>query len=285
MKVFIAGAGMMGCGIAIDVARKYEVILYDVSREPLQRARKMISEFEGIEERISFTEHIDDAENCEMVIESVYEDLDVKSDVLLKIEEISDAILCSNTSVICIDDIAERLKSRGRFLGVHWMNPPYVMPLVEIILSEYTDAETLERVKTFLGDLRKEVVVCRNQSLVNRFNAAVLSEASKMIEEGVRFEDIDKVWKSHLGILYTLFGPLGNIDYIGIDVVHAASLYLYQRFGDEKFRPSEWLVRKIEKGELGIKTGKGVYKYGDFEKSYLHRVEKIRMLLKFLDQK
>jgi 3-hydroxyacyl-CoA dehydrogenase len=121
-----------------------------------------------------------------------------------------------------------------------------------------------------------------NQSIVNRFNAAVLSEASKMIEEGVRVEDIDKVWRFHLGILYTLFGPMGNVDYIGLDVVYYASLYLYQRFRDEKFKPSHWLLEKVDKGELGVKTGKGIYEYQDIERAYVERVERIEKMLKFL---
>jgi len=288
MRVFIVGAGLMGQGIAIDVARKNDVVLYDVNKQALKNAEKMVGEMTDraeIEGNISFTHDIEDVKSCDLVIEAVFENLDVKADVLRRIEGLTDAPMCSNTSVICVDDIAERLEYRERFLGVHWMNPPHVMPLVEIVLSKYTNEKIAKFVKSFLKELGKEVVFCRNQSLVNRFNAAVLTEASRMVSEGVGFEDIDKVWKCHLGILYTLFGPLGNIDYIGLDVVYYASLYLYQRFGDEKFRPSDWLAEKVNNGELGVKTGKGIYKYPDFETAYLERVEKVEKLLRFLGLK
>lgn len=285
MKVFVAGAGLMGQGIAVDVARENDVVLYDISEHSLYTAKKMISEVidrVGIKGKIHFTDKIEDVTDCDLVVEAVFESLDVKTELLRKLEKLTDSPLCSNTSVICIDDIAERIDSKERFLGVHWMNPPYVMPLVEIILSRYTSTETARTVETFLKNLRKETVICRNQSLVNRFNAAVLNEASKMIDEGISFRDVDKVWKTHLGILYSLFGPLGNIDYIGLDVVYSASLYLFQRFADDKFKPSEWLTKKVESGELGVKTGKGIYEYGDFESTYIERVEKVEKLLKFL---
>jgi len=228
---------------------------------------------------------MEEVKTCDLVIEAVVESLEVKAEVLKKFEKLTKAPLCSNTSVICVNDIAERLDERERFLGVHWMNPPYVMPLVEVVLSKYTDQKVARFVDDLLKDLGKEVVFCRNQSIVNRFNAAVLSEASKMIEEGVRVEDIDRVWKSHLGILYTLFGPMGNVDYIGLDVVYYASLYLYQRFRDEKFKPSQWLLEKVDKGELGVKTGRGIYEYKDIERAYVERVERVEKMLKFLGLK
>ncbi|WP_290595762.1 MULTISPECIES: 3-hydroxyacyl-CoA dehydrogenase family protein [unclassified Archaeoglobus] len=285
MKIFIAGAGLMGQGIALDVARKNDVVLYDVSEQALENAKKVIGEMAKrvkIEGEISFTQNMEEARTCDLVIEAVVESLEVKTEVLKKIEKLTNAPLCSNTSVICVNDIAERLDERERFLGVHWMNPPYVMPLVEVVLSKYTDQKVASFVDNLLKDLGKEVVFCMNQSIVNRFNAAVLSEASKMIEEGVRVEDIDKVWRFHLGILYTLFGPMGNVDYIGLDVVYYASLYLYQRFRDEKFKPSHWLLEKVDKGELGVKTGKGIYEYQDIERAYVERVERIEKMLKFL---
>ncbi len=288
MRIFIAGAGLMGQEIAVDLAKKYDVILYDISEQAIERARNMVGKLaEGyeLEGKVDFTVEIGNAKNCDLVVESVFENLDVKVEVLSKLEKVTFSTfppLCSNTSVICVDDIAERLDSRERFMGVHWMNPPHVMPLVEIILSKYTKEETAGFVEDILKEIGKETVICRNQSLVNRFNAAVLAEASKMIEEGVDYRHIDRVWRTHLGLLYTLFGPLGNLDYIGLDVVYSASLYLHQRFRDEKYRPPAWLKEKIDRGELGVKTGRGIYTYTDFERAYLDRVKRIESLLKFL---
>lgn len=279
MRVFIAGAGLMGSGIALDVGRKHDVIIYDISDKALRNAEKMASEHRL---EVSVTKNIGEAAKCDIAIEAVFESLNLKVEVLSKLEKITKAYLCSNTSVISVDDIADRLESRERFCGLHWMNPPHVMPLVEIILSKYTEKNTVEFLEDFLRDLGKEPIICKGQSLVNRFNAAVLAEAAKMIEEGVKAEDVDKVWKCHLGILYTLFGPMGNIDHIGLDVVYYASLYLYERFGDEKFRPPQWLIEKVEKGELGVKSGKGVYEYPESERAFNERVVRVKNLLSFL---
>ncbi|AAB89233.1 3-hydroxyacyl-CoA dehydrogenase family protein [Archaeoglobus fulgidus] len=278
MKVFVIGAGLMGRGIAIAIASKHEVVLQDVSEKALEAAREQIPE--ELLSKIEFTTTLEKVKDCDIVMEAVFEDLNTKVEVLREVERLTNAPLCSNTSVISVDDIAERLDSPSRFLGVHWMNPPHVMPLVEIVISRFTDSKTVAFVEGFLRELGKEVVVCKGQSLVNRFNAAVLSEASRMIEEGVRAEDVDRVWKHHLGLLYTLFGPLGNLDYIGLDVAYYASLYLYKRFGDEKFKPPEWLQEKIKKGEVGVKAGKGIYEYGP--KAYEERVERLKKLLRFL---
>jgi 3-hydroxyacyl-CoA dehydrogenase len=278
MRVFVVGAGLMGRGIAIAIASKHEVVLQDVSEKALEAAREQIPE--ELLSRIEFTTSLEKVKDCDIVMEAVFEDLKTKVEVLREIEMLTSAPLCSNTSVISVDDIAEKLDSPSRFLGVHWMNPPHVMPLVEIVISRFTNSETVTFVESFLKELGKEVVVCRRQSLVNRFNAAVLSEASKMIEEGIKAEDIDRVWKRHLGLLYTLFGPLGNLDYIGLDVAYYASLYLYSRFGDEKFKPPEWLEERIKRGELGVKVGKGIYEYSF--KAYEERVERLKKLLNFL---
>jgi len=278
MKVMVVGAGLMGRGIAMAIAERHNVILQDVSEKALEAAREQIPD--ELLRRMEFTTSLEKARDCDIVMEAVFEDLNTKVEVLREVEKLTKATLCSNTSVISVDDIAEKLENPSRFMGVHWMNPPHVMPLVEIVISKYTDSEEISFVESFLKELGKEVVVCRSQSLVNRFNAAVLSEASKMIEEGVEAEEIDRVWKHHLGLLYTLFGPLGNLDYIGLDVAYYASLYLYKRFGDEKFKPPEWLQEKIQKGEVGVKAGKGIYEYGP--KAYEERVEKLRRLLEFL---
>ncbi|WP_202318546.1 3-hydroxyacyl-CoA dehydrogenase family protein [Archaeoglobus neptunius] len=288
MRAFVAGAGLMGQGIAVDLARRYDVLVYDISEQALENARKIITgiaEKAEVKGKIEFTTSLEDVKGCDVVVESVFENLEVKVELLRKIEKLTESPICSNTSVIVIDDIAERLESKERFLGVHWMNPPHIMPLVEIILSSYTDNETVRFVDGMLRNMGKKVVYCRNRSLVNRFNAAVLSESSRMIEEGVSFEDIDSVWKYHLGILYTLFGPLGNLDHIGLDVVHFASQYLYERYGDEKYRPSNWLLEKVQKGELGVKTGRGIYQYRDFESAYEERIKRILALMGCLDLK
>ncbi len=290
MKVFVAGSGIMGCGIAVAVAAKHDVLLYDINEDALNRASKIVSKIAAEAEvdtsKIKLTSNFNEVSKADLFIESVPESVAVKVPVLQKAEKLlpENAIICSNTSVISINDLAEHIEAKYRFSGLHWMNPPHVLPLVEIVTSNYTSKDTIAKLRTFLEGLEKKPVVCRDKSLVNRFNAAVLYEAAKMIEEGVTFKEIDDVWRYHLGILYTLFGPLGNIDYIGLDIVLAASRYLYERYEDEKFKPPEWLERCVSSGKLGVKSGSGIYRYSrSFEEEYSERIRRIRDMLKFLD--
>jgi 3-hydroxyacyl-CoA dehydrogenase len=300
-RVFITGGGLMGQGIAIEMARGgCDVTIYDVSEKALKNARKMIqTTLEELEKlgiakdisatlnRIDYRQNLDDLANSDLVLEAVTEELSVKASVLQELERYvgDDIPICSNTSVICINDLARYLTVKERFLGLHWMNPPYIMPLVEIVRSDFTSDSIISSIKDLLETrLSKKTIVCRNQSIVNRFNAAVLAEATRIIrDDELSFEDIDNVWKYHLGILYTLFGPMGNLDYIGLETVLAASMYLYERFKEEKFKPSEWLLEKVRRGEVGIKASKGIYEYNrSFEEMYLSRVISILELLKFL---
>jgi 3-hydroxybutyryl-CoA dehydrogenase len=120
--------------------------------------------------------------------------------------------------------------------------------------------------------------------LVNRMAAAVLVEAAKMIEEGVAtFEDIDRAWKEHMGYIFLQFGPFGNIDHIGLDTITMAANYLAFVLEDERFRPPSWLQEKVNAGNLGVKSGKGVYEYSKSPEDM--RIERIRKLLELIQQR
>ncbi len=295
MRALIVGAGLMGQGIAIEVARGTEsVTLYDISEDALKRARKGIVKTletlsrygiadESLISGIQFTTSLSDGSDADVVFEAVPEDATLKGRVLGEIEATVErqVPICTNTSIMRVSDLSRFLKARDRFLGVHWMNPPYVMPLVEVVIGEHTDSGVVGEVKSFLEGIGKTVVVCREQSMVNRFSAAVLSEAVRIMEnDGADFRDIDTVWRYHLGLLYTLFGPFGNLDFIGLDTVFLASRYLHS---PGESTPPEWLAEKVERGELGIKTGRGIYQYGRTQEELLSlRMEKILGLLRFL---
>jgi 3-hydroxyacyl-CoA dehydrogenase len=169
------------------------------------------------------------------------------------------------------------------------MNPPFVLPLVEIVKGPSTSEEIVKTVKIFLEEqCGKRTVICKDTPgfLVNRMMAAVLVEASKMIAEGLgTFEDIDRAWKEHLGVIFLEFGPFGNIDHIGLDVVNLAANYLAFTLEDERYRPPEWLLEKVNNGDLGTKSGKGIYDYGgkSAEDMRLERVEKLLKLLQSRD--
>ncbi|WP_456478453.1 3-hydroxyacyl-CoA dehydrogenase family protein [Geoglobus ahangari] len=296
MRALVVGAGLMGQGIAVEVSKGVEeVVLCDVSEDALERARRGIElslktlEKHGMADRsvlnrIMFTTRIGDGDAADIAFEAVPEDVELKGRVLREIEAVvgENAPVCTNTSIIRVSDLAGFLERKERFLGVHWMNPPHVMPLVEVVTSRYTDEGVAGRVAEFLRGIGKRVVVCREQSAVNRFSAAVLAEAERMMEsDGMSFEEIDTVWRYHLGILYTLFGPLGNLDYVGLDTILLVSKYLSST--GERVAIPDWLVEKVKRGELGIKTGRGIYSYDrDHSEMLVERIEKILGMLRFL---
>jgi len=307
-RVSIIGAGLMGHGIAQTCAQaNCNVKLYDIKSEILENALKRIRSNLKLlaEERIIKHQDIDNVlsninivnklEECvketDLVIEAVPEDLKLKRKVFSEVEKYcpEDTILATTTSVISIGDISEAVEKPERMVGTHWMNPPFILPLVEIIRGPQTSNSTVERIKEFLENkCKKKTIVCRDSPgfLVNRMAAAVLAEASKLVESGVtNIEDIDKTWTEHLGLIYLLFGPFRNLDYIGLDIIYFASIYLSNALKDERFKPPNWLLNKVKKGQLGIKTGKGIYKYEKtFEEMYNQRIRSIIKILRILNK-
>ncbi len=302
IETSVIGAGIMGTGIAITMALSgIRVFLNDLSEDLLSASRKNISvlltdlEDRGIiasaaevEEKITTATDLKRAvENSDIIFEAITEDPSVKRDLFGKLVEIvkKESILSSNTSVIKISEISSDLKGKDRIIGVHWMNPPYVTPLVEVTPSEWTNEEVVKVTRNFLEmKIGKKVVLSPDVPgfIVNRFHAAVTSEAIRLIDEGVSIEDVDSVWKYHLGILYGIFGPLKNADYIGLDTTYLAGMYLTQKLGREIGYVPNWLLEKIQSNELGVKTQKGFYDYGNETPSslYAKRVQAIRDELK-----
>lgn len=296
MRALVVGAGLMGRGIAIEVSKKAETVtLLDVDEGALRSAKRWIElslrtlESYGLAEesmidRIEFTTSMEQCRNADIVFEAVPEDVSLKGKVLGDIEgTVGETVpICTNTSVIKLSELARFLDRRSRFIGVHWMNPPYVMPLVEVVVTDVTDGDVVDFVRSFLEDVGKRVIVCRELSVVNRFNAAVLNEALRIMEsDGISQKDIDVLWRYHLAVLYLLFGPFGNLDYIGLDTV----LLAFRHLVSGEAEPPEWLAEKVRKGELGVKTGSGIYRYdGAPEEVYSMRVERILRLFEFLQK-
>ena len=303
-KTAVIGAGAMGHGIAQAFAQSgFQVALQDVAADVLEKAKGHVEtnltllaeygmvkseEIGEILERITPVSKLEDAvADADLVIEAVPEDVELKQKVLRAVEAScpEDTLLATTTSVIQVGDIAEGIQKPERFIGTHWMNPPFVLPLVEIVRGPKTSESVISSVQTFLEDeCGKRTVVCGDTPgfLVNRMAAAVLVEAAKMVEDGIAsFEDIDRAWKEHMGYVFLQFGPFGNIDHIGLDVIGLAANYLAFVLEDESFRPPPWLQEKVDSGDLGTKTGKGIYDYGGRSPEEL-RVERIRKLLEIL---
>jgi 3-hydroxybutyryl-CoA dehydrogenase len=304
-KTHVIGAGAMGHGIAQVFAQSgCDVVISDINEEILKTAKEHIetnlrflvqysevvkSEIPDILSRVTTILSSDDTTyDADFIIEAVPEDLDLKQNVLGVAEKASspETILATTTSVIQVGDIGATLERPEQFVGVHWMNPPYALPLVEIIPGPKTKDEVVKSVKSFLEETcRKRTVTCGDAPgfLVNRMAAAVLVEAAKMIEEGVAsFEDIDRAWKEHMGYIFLQFGPFGNIDHIGLDTITMAANYLAFVLEDDRFRPPAWLQQKVNAGDLGTKSGKGIYDYSGRSPEDL-RIERIQRLLELIN--
>lgn len=304
-KTTVIGAGVMGHGIAQVFAQAgCEVALYDVDEKVLQKVKDQIranllfqvnqnmikrETIPFVLTRIDIQPDFNVAvSESELILEAVPERLDLKQEVLSKAEENcpSDTILATTTSVIRVGDIATSLKRPQLLVGTHWMNPPFVLPLVEVIRGPKTSEETLEQVRQFLEKkCQKRTVTCNDTPgfLVNRMAAAVLTEAAKLIDEGIATHvEIDQAWKEHLGLIFLLYGPFGNLDHIGLDVLVLAAKYLAWALNDDKYTLPKWLEEKFLQGDLGVKTGKGVYEYPNQTPQELRqkRAENLLLLLR-----
>lgn len=283
-KIGVAGSGTMGSGIAqILASRGYEVVLYDLGQDYLDRGRGIISTYQGHlidndlltkEEASKTFKHIDfsldknDFADCDLIIEAIVEVLDIKIDFWRQIEKVvrTDAILASNTSGLSINAMSTHVKDKTRFIGTHFWNPPHIIPLVELIRADETSEEVLATMKELVESVGKESVVVNKDVpgfIGNRLQFAVFREALKILEEGVASaEDIDRAMKFGPGFRYPALGPLETADLGGLDIFYNISSYLFEDLSDSKEVPSI-LKEKVEKGELGLKSKKGFYDYSD----------------------
>ena len=278
-KVGVVGAGTMGSGIAQVVASNgRNVILLDVSDSVLDRGVKAIENSLGrlvkkgdikeedsksILSRIKTTTRFEDLADVDLVIEAVFEDLNVKKETFKKLDAITRPaiIIATNTSSLPIIEIAVSTKRPDKVIGMHFFNPVPLMKLVEIIKSLAASEETVQFAYDFAMALGKEPVNAKDVPgfIVNRVLMPMLNEAVFALEEGVGTpEDIDKAMK--LGTNQPI-GPLALIDLIGLDVTLDVIDVLYREFKDPKFRAAPLLRQMVRAGWLGRKTGRGFYKY------------------------
>lgn len=278
-NVGVLGAGQMGEGIAQVLARQeHEVILFDIAETQLQKALAGIgknlerqadkgllesADIPAILGRVTTTLSMNDLEDCDLVIEAANENEELKLDIFKKLDAIvkSDAILASNTSSIPITRIAAVTGRPGKVIGMHFMNPVPIMKLVEVIRGLATSEETFEAIGSLVAKLDKEMAVSADYPgfIVNRILIPMINEAAFALFEGVASaEDIDKGMK--LGTNQPM-GPLALADFIGLDTCLAIMDVLYEGFKDSKYRPCPLLVKMVEAGRLGRKSGQGFYNY------------------------
>ena len=277
--VGVLGAGQMGNGIAhVFAHHETQVRLYDVFPAQIEKALKTIERNLGrqaekglipakglpaILGRIAAVKDLGGFADCSLVVESATENEALKLDLFHRLDEAVNkhAILATNTSSISITRIAVATKRPDKVIGMHFMNPVPVMQLVEVIRGLATSAETFQKIAGLVKKLGKVMVVSQDYPgfIVNRILMPMINEAIFALYEGIATaEDIDKGMK--LGTNHPL-GPLALADLIGLDTVLAIISVLYEGFKDPKFRPCPLLVKMVDAGYLGKKSGRGFYTY------------------------
>lgn len=301
-NIVIAGAGLMGAAIAqIFPQYGYSTTVYSHRESSFENARKIIAncqktlvendmltteESVRIQESISYTTDLECFRKADLVIESISEVFDKKVDFFNKLTKVlpKNSIITTNTSAISINDLGQYIENPDRFCGTHWLNPPHIIPLVEITKSDLTDSKVIDTLVKLLKDMGKEPVVLKKDIkgfLSNRLQFALLREASYLVEAGVATpEDIDRTLKYGNGIRYSCSGPFKIVDLGGIEVFNNVAKYLFPVLSKED-KASKLLNSMAEAGLNGISTENGFYKYTR-ESALAEEKERDRKMLNIL---
>jgi len=280
-RVFVAGAGLMGHGIAqVHAAIGKQVTLYEPDLARADAGRERIAgnleravakgklageERDATLGRIEPSADAARVADADLVVEAVFEDVGVKTKLWSELDRIAplETIFASNTSSIAIDRLAAAVSEprRARFVGMHFFSPVPVMPLIELIRGAATTDETEAAIRDLAGEMGKQVIVSADRPgfIVNRILMPFLAESMRAYEEGLgTAEDIDT--GARVGLNHPM-GPLQLADFIGLDVCLEVMRVLYEGFGQEHFRPPKVLEELVAAGHLGQKTGQGFHTY------------------------
>jgi len=279
-KPFVVGSGIMGSGIGQLCAQKgYEVTLADTSDEVIGRAREKVKaglkrrvekgkitqeEMESVLSRMNWSTDLDYARECDFVIETIFENLEIKKEVFKTLDSICspETILATNTTALSVSEIASATLRPDKVIGMHFFNPAVIMKLVEVIRGEKTSEEAIATTKKFAESLGKIPIATAKEApagIVSRVLAGLLNEAAIVYANGVASpQDIDEAMKLGAGLP---MGPLALIDMIGLDIHLAKMETLYVKLKDERYKPPEIIRQMVAEGKLGKKSGEGFYKY------------------------
>jgi 3-hydroxybutyryl-CoA dehydrogenase len=270
-RITVIGAGLMGHGIAqVFALAGHDVVIYDSFKARLDSAKdrilvnlKDLCDDESVVERVTPVADLAAAvRDADYVVEAVLEDLPLKQKLFGEIEQHvrADTILASNTSVIPITDIMRGLKHRERALGTHWWNPPFLVPLVEVIETEWTSSETVAFTMKLHADAGKQPAHVKKDVpgfIGNRLQHALWREAISLVENGIcDAETVDNVIKASFGRRIAVLGPLANADQVGTDLTLAIHKIVLPAI-DGRPSPSPYLEKLVADGKLGFKSGEG----------------------------
>jgi len=278
-RVGVLGCGLMGSGIAqVAATAGHETIVRDVSQQIWERARggieKSLAKFvekgklpaadrDAALKRLTFTTAAGDLKGCDIVVEAITEDLELKNALWKELDVLcpQHTIFASNTSSLTIAAMAAATKRADRFVGLHFFNPVPLMPLVEVVRAVTTSEETFRRAFAFARSLGKEAVAARDNSgfIVNLLLVPYLLDAIRAVEHGVgSVPDIDKAMQ--LGCGYPM-GPLTLLDFVGLDTTYRIAEIMFTEYRERRYAPPPLLKRMVTAGLMGRKSGKGFYDY------------------------
>jgi 3-hydroxybutyryl-CoA dehydrogenase len=280
-KLAVIGSGLMGAGITQVAAQAgYDVVMRDVTEEALERGLSGITasydkfvvkgqlaaeDAEAALKRITATTDLEAAADADVVVEAVFEKIEVKQDVFRELDRICrpGAVLATNTSAIPITQIAAVTQRPESVVGTHFFSPVPMMRLCELVRGYKTSDETLAVARAFAEEVGKTCIVVNRDVagfVTTRLISALVVEAVKLYESGIASaEDIDTACR--LGFGHAM-GPLATADLTGVDILRNATLNIYTETQDEKFAPPEILNRMVTAGDLGRKSGRGFHTYG-----------------------
>jgi 3-hydroxybutyryl-CoA dehydrogenase len=306
--IAVIGAGMMGAGIAqVFAARGHEVVLQDVFEEALARAPETIRAnltflaehdvypAERIEEAVARVTTTPDlaavASGASFVVECVFEDLQLKQQVFADLDELCppQTILATNTSVMSIGEVGSLARHKERVIGTHFWNPPYLVPLVEVVRTPHTGSHVIEKTITLLRSVGKHPIDVKKDVpgfVANRLQHALWREAFAIVDRGIADPaTVDESIRYGFGLRLPVLGPIETAEMSGLDLVLSIHQYIFP-YLDASTEPSAALREKVERGELGFKTGHGFRDWSPEEAQAARRrlMEHLVRLTKDMDE-